>query len=59
MALPFKPSYLRALEEGQNIKKTIKLVKSFRSSNQDIPIVLMGYYNPIYKYGVKKIFKRS
>ncbi len=52
-------SYLRALEEGQNIKKTIELVKNFRVSNQDIPIVLMGYYNPIYKYGVKKFLKES
>ena len=52
-------SYLRALEEGQNIKKTIELVKNFRVSNQDIPIVLMGYYNPIYKYGVKNFLKEA
>ena len=50
-------SYLRALQEGQNINKTIKLVKTFRKSNNDIPIVLMGYYNPIYKYGVNKFLK--
>ena len=52
-------SYLRALEEGQNIKKTIELVKNFRVSNQDIPIVLMGYYNPIYKYGVKNFLEKK
>ena len=46
-------SYLRALEAGQTLKKTIGLVKKFREYNSDIPIVLMGYYNPIYKYGVE------
>ena len=50
-------SYLRALQEGQNINKTIELVKTFRKSNNDIPIVLMGYYNPVYKYGVTKFLK--
>jgi tryptophan synthase alpha chain len=47
-------SYLRALKEGQTLNKTIKLIKNFREFNNDTPIVLMGYYNPIYKYGVKK-----
>ena len=47
-------SYLRALKEGQTLNKTIKLVEIFRKSNKNTPIVLMGYYNPIYKYGVKK-----
>ena len=47
-------SYLRALKEGQTLKKTIKLVDAFRQYNKDTPIILMGYYNPIYKYGVDK-----
>ena len=47
-------SYLRALKEGQSLNKTIKLVEIFRKSNKSTPIVLMGYYNPIYKYGVEK-----
>jgi tryptophan synthase alpha chain len=47
-------SYLRALKEGQTLNKTIKLVEIFRKSNKSTPIVLMGYYNPIYKYGVEK-----
>ena len=47
-------SYLRALKEGQTLNKTIKLIETFRKSNKKTPIVLMGYYNPIYKYGVKK-----
>ena len=50
-------SYLRALEAGQTLKKTIQLVKDFREFNSNVPIVLMGYYNPIYKYGVENFIK--
>ena len=50
-------SYLRALEAGQTLKKTIQLVKDFREFNSNVPIVLMGYYNPIYKYGVEAFIK--
>ena len=50
-------SYLRALEAGQTLKKTIQLVKDFREFNSNIPIVLMGYYNPIYKYGAENFIK--
>ena len=52
-------SYLRALKEGQNLKKTIKLIKNFRKDNDNTPVVLMGYYNPIYKFGVKKFLKEA
>ena len=45
---------LRALAGGQTMKKTLKLVKDFRKGDQATPIVLMGYYNPIYVYGVDK-----
>ena len=45
---------LRALAAGQNMKKTLRLVKAFRKTDKDTPIVLMGYYNPIYVYGVPK-----
>ena len=45
---------LRALANGQTMKKTIKMVKAFRARDKDTPIVLMGYYNPIYVYGVEK-----
>jgi tryptophan synthase alpha chain len=43
-------SSLRALEGGQTMRKTLELVRSFRKHDQDTPIVLMGYYNPIYVY---------
>jgi tryptophan synthase alpha chain len=45
---------LRALRAGQNMKKTLALVREFRKSDDATPIVLMGYYNPIYIYGVDK-----
>jgi tryptophan synthase alpha chain len=41
----------RALESGQTLAKTLELVRRFRETNQSTPIVLMGYYNPIYIYG--------
>ena len=43
---------LRALKAGMTLRKTISLVKAFRETDADTPIVLMGYYNPIYVYGV-------
>lgn len=45
---------LRALKGGQTLKKTLRLVREFRKKDADTPIVLMGYYNPIYIYGVDK-----
>ncbi len=48
---------LRALASGQTMKKTLKLVKAFRAGDKDTPVVLMGYYNPIYVYGVEAFLK--
>ena len=45
---------LRALKAGMTLKKTLDLVRSFRTSDNATPIVLMGYYNPIFIYGVEK-----
>src|SRR5882672_797710 len=45
---------VRALAGGQNMKKTLQLVREFRKGENATPIVLMGYYNPIYIYGVDK-----
>jgi tryptophan synthase alpha chain len=47
-------SSLRALKNGQDMPKTLNLVREFRSKDQNTPIVLMGYYNPIYSYGVDR-----
>jgi len=43
-------SSLRALKAGQTMRKTLELVRTFRKRDADTPIVLMGYYNPIYVY---------
>jgi tryptophan synthase alpha chain len=48
---------LRALQSGMTLKKTLQLVKDFRKSDKTTPIVLMGYYNPIYVYGVDEFLK--
>jgi tryptophan synthase alpha chain len=45
-------SSLRALKNGATLRKTLDLVRSFREQDDDTPIILMGYYNPIYIYGV-------
>jgi tryptophan synthase alpha chain len=44
----------RALKAGQTLKKTLQLAADFRKTDNDTPIVLMGYYNPIYVHGVEQ-----
>jgi tryptophan synthase alpha chain len=44
----------RALKAGQTLKKTLAMVRTFRAGDEVTPIVLMGYYNPIYIYGVQR-----
>jgi tryptophan synthase alpha chain len=45
---------LRALQAGMTLKKTLALVRAFRDDDLTTPLVLMGYYNPIYIYGVDR-----
>ena len=45
---------LRALKSGQTLKKTLDMVRAFRMRDSETPVVLMGYYNPIYIYGVDR-----
>jgi len=45
---------LRALKAGMTLKKTLEMVRAFRQDDGVTPLVLMGYYNPIYIYGVDK-----
>tara|TARA_R110000824_G_scaffold102487_1_gene243851 strand:+ start:123 stop:971 length:849 start_codon:yes stop_codon:yes gene_type:complete len=47
-------SSLRALKAGMTLPKTLDIVRAFRKRDNDTPIVLMGYYNPIYIYGVDR-----
>jgi tryptophan synthase alpha chain len=44
---------LRALQSGMTLKKTLALVRHLRARDPDTPYVLMGYYNPIYRYGAE------
>jgi tryptophan synthase alpha chain len=45
---------LRALKNGQTTRKTLAMVRDFRKSDDATPVVLMGYYNPLYAYGVDR-----
>jgi tryptophan synthase alpha chain len=45
---------LRALRSGMTVTKTLDLVRAFRTRDPATPIVLMGYYNPIYRMGVER-----
>lgn len=45
---------LRALKNGQTLSKTLKMAREFREGDSETPIVMMGYYNPIYIYGVER-----
>ena len=48
---------LRALQNGMTLRKTLDLVRHLRARDPDTPYVLMGYYNPIYRYGAEVFAK--
>ena len=50
---------LRALEAGQTLKRTLDMVRAFRENDTETPVVLMGYYNPIYSFGVDAFLKQA
>jgi len=45
---------LRALKGGQTLARTLAMAAAFRQQDDETPIVMMGYYNPIYIYGVER-----
>lgn len=45
---------LRALEAGASVKTTLAMVEAFRTQHAETPMILMGYYNPIYVYGPER-----
>jgi tryptophan synthase alpha chain len=45
---------LRALKAGMTLAKTLELVRGFRQGDNETPLILMGYFNPIYVYGVER-----
>lgn len=48
---------LRALRGGQTQRKTLEMVRQFREHNDATPVVLMGYYNPIHRYGALEFMR--
>ena len=50
---------LRALAGGETLVKTLDLVRAFREQDQATPLVLMGYYNPIYVHGVQRFLQEA
>lgn len=48
---------LKALQEGQTLAGTLQMVAEFRKGDQTTPIILMGYYNPVYAYGVARFLE--
>ena len=50
---------LRALKGGQTLAKTLQMVRDFRVDDNETPIVMMGYYNPIYLYGVETFLSEA
>ena len=49
----------RALKAGQTMEKTFDMVRAFRKDDDETPIVLMGYYNPVYVYGNERFLKEA
>lgn len=47
-------SSIRALENGMNLKGVLQMLQEFRGQDDNTPVILMGYFNPIYKYGCDK-----
>jgi tryptophan synthase alpha chain len=52
-------SSLRALKGGQTLAKTLTMVRTFRAGDDATPVVLMGYYNPIYVFGVERFLAEA
>ncbi|MBN9673140.1 tryptophan synthase subunit alpha [Roseibium aggregatum] len=52
--IPIQLANQRALAAGQTMDKTLDMVRAFREQDQDTPVILMGYYNPIYVRDPKK-----
>lgn len=49
----------RALEAGQTMERTLAMVRAFREEDAETPVVLMGYYNPIYSRGVARFLDEA
>lgn len=54
---PIQRASERALKAGQTMVKTLEMVRRFRAADDTTPVVLMGYYNPIYSYGNERFLR--
>ena len=54
---PVQAAGLRALKAGQTLAATLTMVAAFRTEDAETPVVLMGYFNPIYVYGVERFIR--
>ena len=54
---PIQAAGLRALRAGQTLVATLAMVAAFRPEDAETPVVLMGYFNPIYVYGVQRFIR--
>ncbi len=52
-------SSLRAIKSKSNISKTFEIIKSFRKKDKTTPIILMGYFNPIFQFGLNSFFSQG
>jgi tryptophan synthase alpha chain len=52
-------SSLRALRAGQTMKRTLSMIAEFRRGDAATPVILMGYFNPIYAYGVERFIAEA
>ena len=50
---------LRALKGGHNLPRCFDMVRAFRQDDDETPIVVMGYYNPIYQYGPERFLEEA
>ena len=50
---------LRALEAGASLRATLDMVAKFRQSDDATPVILMGYFNPIYRFGVERFLEEA
>jgi len=50
---------LRALAAGTTVRNTLALARNFRAAHPDVPLILMGYYNPIYRFGPEAFAKEA
>ena len=52
-------SSIRAIKSRSSISKTFKIIKNFRKKNKTTPIILMGYFNPIFQFGLSNFFSKG